>query len=149
MTCTGNILDLGIPRLLLHFKLLIFVLPRYIEVFESNASDMDRAIRTFGSGGRGGAGDRRGGGGGDRDRRGGRCWLVFDVIFLHITLHQRPRGYVVKLNGLPFRASEREIEDWLAEAADPLEVVIEMDRLTNHRNGWNFFLTKCWESGTH
>jgi len=84
---------------------------RYIEVFESNASDMDRAIRTFGSGGRGGAGDRRGGGGGDRDRRGGR-----------------PRGYVVKLNGLPFRASEREIEDWLAEAADPLEVVIEMDR---------------------
>ena len=49
---------------------------------------------------------------------------------------QRPRGYVVKLNGLPFRASEREIEDWLAEAADPLEVVIEMDRLANHRNGW-------------
>lgn len=134
MTCTGNILDPGIPRLLLHFKLLIFVLPRYIEVFESNASDMDRAIRTFGSGGRGGAGDRRGGGGRDRDRRGGRCWLVFDGIFLHVTLLLRPRGYVVKLNGLPFRASEREIEDWLAEAADPLEVVIEMDRLANLRS---------------
>ena len=96
---------------------------------------MDRAIRTFGSGGRSGAGDRRGGGGGDRDRRGGRCCIVLDVIFLHMTLLQRPRGYVVKLNGLPFRASEREIEDWLAEAADPLEVVIEMDRLANPRNG--------------
>ena len=35
---------------------------------------------------------------------------------------------MVKLNGLPFRASEREIEDWLAEAADPVEVIIEMDR---------------------
>ena len=41
----------------------------------------------------------------------------------------RSRGYVVKLNGLPFRASEREVEDWLAEAADPVEVIIEMDRL--------------------
>ena len=40
----------------------------------------------------------------------------------------------MKLNGLPFRASEREIEDWLAEAADPLEVVIEMDRLANLRS---------------
>jgi len=40
----------------------------------------------------------------------------------------RSRGYVVKLNGLPFRASEREVEDWLAEAADPVEVIIEMDR---------------------
>ena len=45
----------------------------------------------------------------------------------------------MKLNGLPFRASEREIEDWLAEAADPLEVVIEMDRLAKHRNGWETF----------
>ena len=75
--------------------------------------------------------------------------FFFDGIFFHITLHQRPRGYVVKLNGLPFRASEREIEDWLAEAADPLEVVIEMDRLANHRNGWKTFLIKGWESGTH
>ena len=50
----------------------------------------------------------------------------------------------MKLNGLPFRASEREIEDWLAEAADPLEVVIEMDRLANHRNGWKTLLTKGW-----
>ena len=66
----------------------------------------------------------------------------FDAIFFHITLLQRPRGYVVKLNGLPFRASEREIEDWLAEAADPLEVVIEMDRLADHRNGWKTFWTK-------
>ena len=55
----------------------------------------------------------------------------------------------MKLNGLPFRASEREIEDWLAEAADPLEVVIEMDRLADHRNGWKTLLTKGWESGTH
>ena len=51
----------------------------------------------------------------------------------------------MKLNGLPFRASEREIEDWLAEAADPLEVVIEMDRLANHRNRWKTLLTKGWE----
>ena len=39
---------------------------------------------------------------------------------------------MVKLNGLPFRASEREVEDWLAEAADPVEVIIEMDRLVGH-----------------
>jgi len=82
---------------------------RYIEVFETNSSDMERARRQFGAGGSGG----RGGGdrGRDRDHRGGRS-----------------RGYVVKLNGLPFRASEREVEDWLAEAADPVEVIIEMDR---------------------
>ena len=55
----------------------------------------------------------------------------------------------MKLNGLPFRASEREIEDWLAEAADPLEVVIEMDRLAKHEKGWNFFLNECWESGIY
>ena len=72
----------------------------------------------------------------------------FDAIFFHITLLQRPRGYVVKLNGLPFRASEREIEDWLAEAADPLEVGIEMDRLANPRNGWNFFLISAGSLGS-
>ena len=70
----------------------------------------------------------------------------FDVIFLHMTF-QRPRGYVVKLNGLPFRASEREIEDWLAEAADPLEVVIEMDRLAKRRNGWKTFLRRVGSLG--
>ena len=56
-------------------------------------------------------------------------------MFVHTTVTGdvnmvfRSRGYVVKLNGLPFRASEREVEDWLAEAADPVEVIIEMDRL--------------------
>ena len=32
------------------------------------------------------------------------------------------------MRGLPYRASEREIADWLSEAADPDEVIIIMDR---------------------
>ena len=40
-----------------------------------------------------------------------------------------PRArHVVKLHGLPYRSSEREISHWLGEAADPTEVVIQMDR---------------------
>ena len=103
---------------------------RYIEVFETNSSDMERARRQFGAGGSGG----RGGGdrGRDRDHRGGRFVLALaigDCTWLSVYMALRSRGYVVKLNGLPFRASEREVEDWLAEAADPVEVIIEMDRL--------------------
>jgi len=73
---------------------------RYIEVFEANPLDVNRS--------RDGGG--RGGGYGRDERRG------------------RARGYTVTLRGLPYRSSEREIADWLSEAADPLEVIIEMDR---------------------
>ena len=73
---------------------------RYIEVFEANPLDVNRS--------RDGGG--RGGGYGRDERRG------------------RARGYTVTLRGLPYRSSEREIVDWLSEAADPLEVIIEMDR---------------------
>ena len=38
------------------------------------------------------------------------------------------RGPTVQLRGLPYRATEREIADWLSEAADPVEVVINMGR---------------------
>ena len=47
---------------------LIFFMFRYIEVFETNASDMERAKRQFGGGGGGGRGGDRGR---DRDHRGG------------------------------------------------------------------------------
>ena len=73
---------------------------RYIEVFEANPLDVNRS--------RDGGG--RGGGYGRDERRG------------------RARGYTVTLRGLPYRSSEREIADWLSEAADPLEVIIEMER---------------------
>ena len=73
---------------------------RYIEVFEANPLDVNRS--------RDGGG--RGGGYGRDERRG------------------HARGYTVTLRGLPYRSSEREIADWLSEAADPLEVIIEMER---------------------
>ena len=41
---------------------------------------------------------------------------------------ERNRGYTVQLRGLPYKASEREIADWLSEAADPEDVIIIMDR---------------------
>ena len=37
-------------------------------------------------------------------------------------------GHTVQLRGLPYKASEREIADWLSEAADPEDVIIIMDR---------------------
>ena len=60
---------------------------------------------------------------------GGAGLFVHTTVTGDVNMVFRSRGYVVKLNGLPFRASEREVEDWLAEAADPVEVIIEMDRL--------------------
>ena len=77
---------------------------RYIEVFEANRLDVEKAK------------DRQSRGGGSmgcemRDReRGG------------------PRGYTVQLRGLPYRVTERDIADWVSEAADPVEVIIQMDR---------------------
>merc|ERR1719189_2739511 len=58
--------------------------------------------------------DREDGGGrGGRDRDRGR---------------RSGGGFTVTLRGLPYRASEREIADWLSEAADPEDVIIVMDR---------------------
>ena len=37
-------------------------------------------------------------------------------------------GFTVQLRGLPYRATVREIADWLSEAADPEDVIIIMDR---------------------
>ena len=71
---------------------------RYVEVFEANALDVEKAKE------REGGDDGRGG-------RGGRS-----------------SGYTVQLRGLPFRATTREICDWLSEAAEPEDVIIIMDR---------------------
>ena len=75
---------------------------RYVEVFEANPLDVEKAKDREDGGGRGGR-DR------DRGRRSGG-------------------GFTVTLRGLPYRASEREIADWLSEAADPEDVIIVMDR---------------------
>ena len=73
---------------------------RYVEVFEANPLDVEKAK------------DREeGGGGGGRGRR------------------MDDGGHTVQLRGLPYKASEREIADWLSEAADPEDVIIIMDRL--------------------
>ena len=72
---------------------------RYIEVFEANPLDVAQAQ------------ERERGGGRGRDRR-----------------ERRSHGYSVQLRGLPYRASEREIADWLSEAAEPEDVIINMDR---------------------
>jgi len=71
---------------------------RYVEVFEANPLDVDKAK---------GREDSDGGGG----SRGGRS-----------------DGFTVQLRGLPYKASVREISDWLSEAAYPEEVIIIMDR---------------------
>ena len=41
---------------------------------------------------------------------------------------RRSEGFTVQLRGLPYRATVREIADWLSEAADPDDVIIIMDR---------------------
>ena len=41
---------------------------------------------------------------------------------------RRSQGYAVQLRGLPYRATEREIAEWLSEAAEPDDVIITMDR---------------------
>jgi len=71
---------------------------RYVEVFEANPLDVEKAK------------DRESGGGW-RGRR-----------------ERRSHGYTVQLRGLPYRATEREIADWLSEAAEPDDVIISMDR---------------------
>jgi len=71
---------------------------RYVEVFEANPLDVDKAKNR-----------EDGGGGGSR---GGRS----------------SDGFTVQLRGLPYKASVREISDWLSEAAYPDEVNIIMDR---------------------
>jgi len=126
---------------------------RYIEVFEATSRDVERAKMSMERGGGGGGYGRGGGGGydsyggnssygggyggggyggggaygggssyggyndrggyGDRDRR---------------SPPRRNRGPTVHLRGLPYRSTEREIADWLTEAADPVEVIINMGR---------------------
>ena len=41
---------------------------------------------------------------------------------------ERTKGYTVQLRGLPYRVTEREIADWLSEAAEPSDVIIIMDK---------------------
>ena len=78
---------------------------RYIEVFEANRLDVEKAKDKQGRGGGGSMGFGRR----DRDRAG-------------------PRGFTVQLRGLPYRVTEREVADWVGEAADPVDVIIQMDR---------------------
>jgi len=40
----------------------------------------------------------------------------------------RKESYMVNLRGIPYNTSEREIRDWLSEAADPSEIIIPEDR---------------------
>ena len=40
---------------------------------------------------------------------------IFSLVFLIL-------AFKVHLRGLPYRSTEREIADWLTEAADPVEV---------------------------
>jgi len=72
---------------------------RYVEVFEANPLDVEKAQ------------DRERGGGRGRDKR-----------------DRRSQGFTVQLRGLPYRATEREIADWISEAAEPEDVIIGMDR---------------------
>jgi len=83
---------------------------RYVEVFEAGMAEVEKArLETEGGGGRGGGG-RGGAGGGRAGSRG------------------NSKGHIVQLRGLPYKVSERDIADWLAEAADPEDVIIIMDR---------------------
>ena len=76
---------------------------RYVEVFEANPLDVEKAKDREEGGGGGGGGGRR----------------------------MDDGGHTVQLRGLPYKASEREIADWLSEAADPEDVIIIMDRLVD------------------
>jgi len=42
---------------------------------------------------------------------------------------EREEAYMVNLRGLPYRTTEREIIDWVSEAAEPFDVVITMDKM--------------------
>ena len=74
---------------------------RYIEVFEANWLDVEQVKNRLirNEGGHGLRGDR---------------W--------------RGKAYTVQMRGLPYKVTEREISDWLSEAAEPVDVIIEQDR---------------------
>ena len=80
---------------------------RYIEVFEANRLDVANAKRKQ---------EKAAGASSDFDRRG----------------RDRSRGssmgYIVNLRGLPFKTTEREVADWLKEVADPIDVIILMEK---------------------
>merc|ERR1719509_444315 len=120
---------------------------RYIEVFEATQRDVERGKESQGRGGGGfgrdamgsyGGRDAMGSYGGGRDAMGsyggrdamgsygggGRSYDDRDSR----DRGRRSRGPTVHLRGLPYRCSEREIADWLTEAADPVEVIINMGR---------------------
>ena len=46
----------------------------------------------------------------------------------------RSDGFTVQLRGLPYKASVREISDWLSEAAYPEDVIIIMDRYLKNKS---------------
>jgi len=72
---------------------------RYIEVFEANRLDVGEAKERI-----------------EKDASGiGRS-------------SRRDRAYTVQLRGLPYKVTENEISDWLSEAAEPVDVIIMMDR---------------------
>jgi len=116
---------------------------RYVEVFEASGNEVERARDDLnsGRGGRGGGGGGFGGGrnndgggfGGGRNDGGGRNndrndgGRNNDGGGLRGS-SRNTKGYVVQLRGLPYKVTEREIADWLAESAEPTDVVIIMDR---------------------
>jgi len=108
---------------------------RYIEVFEATSRDVERAKDSMGRGGGGFGGGFGGGYGGGSSYYGGRDAMgsyggyggrSYDDRDSRDS--RRRRGPTVHLRGLPYRVSEREIADWLTEAADPVEVIINMGR---------------------
>lgn len=74
---------------------------RYVEVFEAHPKDVARAKDE----------ENRGNTSGPTARRRGNT-----------------TGSIVTLRGLPYSCTEREISNWLSEAADPIQVDIIMDR---------------------
>ena len=54
--------------------------------------------------------------------------LVGEVSYREREECHRNRGPTVHLRGLPYRCSESEVAAWLAEAASPVEVIINLGR---------------------
>ena len=104
-------------------------------MFEATSRDVERAKDSMGRGGGGFGGGFGGGYGGGSSYYGGRDAMgsyggyggrSYDDRDSRDS--RRRRGPTVHLRGLPYRVSEREIADWLTEAADPVEVIINMGR---------------------
>jgi len=72
---------------------------RYIEVFEANRLDVEEAKSRL-----------------DKDLIGSKSYA------------NRSRAFKVQLRGLPYKVTKNEISDWLCEAAEPVDIIIMMDR---------------------